>query len=267
MERASERNLSRKVDWNRLPETGIPGYEEASLPEQVVLLSRRIEKKPMSKIHTVWERLDDWARAIVMWHLGCFAGENSPQVIYARREQSVRESLAEVISRIRCLSKVIKRHADQMQTVAGLKIRDGKLHFITRQRPGQPSPALMEELTILRDQAANLKSRLPPRGKWNAKRMIVAQEFVCRRASVLGLPDSVSLSPEAIADVYELTRALADGSGEPESPENIRKAIANFRKSAANRASLARMDSQITNWANRAVFTLPGNSAFKKQGS
>jgi hypothetical protein len=264
MAHSAKRESSRKVDWNRLPEIDIPGYEDASLPEQVRLFSELIEKRPMSRINAVWKQLDDWARAIVMWHLGCFAGEDSPQVIYARHEQSVRESLAEVMGRICCLSKLIKRQADQMQTVAGLSIRDGKLHFITRQRPGQPSPALMEELAISRERAAKLKSRLPPRGKWNAKRMIVAQEFVRRRASFLDLPDSVSLGSEAIADVYDLTRAVSDGNSEPESPENIRKAIANFRKSAANRASLARMDSQITNWANRAVFTLPGNSVFQK---
>ena len=121
MAHTAKRKSSRKVDWNRLPEIDIPGYEEASLPEQVALFSELIEKRPMSRIHAVWKQLDDWARAIVMWHLGCFAGENSPQAIYTRREQSVRQSLAEVMDQVRCLSKLIERQADQVQTVGGFQ--------------------------------------------------------------------------------------------------------------------------------------------------
>lgn len=253
MAHTAKRKSSRKIDWNRLPETGIPGYEAAGLPDQVALFSKLIEKKPMTRIHAVWKELDDWARTIVMWHLGCFAGENSPQVIYARREQIARESLADVSDRMRCVSKLISRQTEQVQTTVGLNIRDGKLHFITRQRPSPPSPFLVEELAILQQKTADLEGRLPPRSKWNARRMIIAQRFVSRRAKFLGLPDSVRLTPEAIAEVYALIRVLPERSREPDTPENIRKAIANFSKSDVNRASIERMESMITNWANHAA--------------
>jgi hypothetical protein len=123
------------------------------------------------------------------------------------------------------------------------------------------------ELKHLKGLVGVKKQRVKPVSKWDVKRMIVAQEYVIRRVAFLGLPKRVRLTPDAIADIYQLIGAPADGSDGSDTAENIRKAISYFRKNPKNERFLLHIESYLKDWTKPVSKDKSGNYISRKKGS
>jgi hypothetical protein len=98
-----------------------------------------------------------------------------------------------------------------------------------------------------------------PRGKWDAGRIVLAQEYVLRRAAFLGIPRRVRLTPAAIADIYKLTQRSSDRGDDSGTAENIRKSIAYFRKNPENSHFLENIGRYLANWTLPVATNRSGN--------
>jgi hypothetical protein len=266
MPNSGNRERKRTVNWYGLPKTRVPGYRKKPIEEQIGLFSKVVMANRGKPIHRVWSQLDDVGRSVVMKELGCFAGENAPQVIYAQRDQCAREFLVEAKRQSRWLSRFISRQAKHERTISALGFPPGSLQLTAQKGLGPLSSVIAKEEACLQEFSAHVKRRLIQRGNWDPERMIKAQEYVSRRLKFLGAPGSIRLTPEAIAEVFELTQALANGSA-AEISENIRKAIAYFRKNPANKELLDNIERVIPDWTFPVELAKTGNSASKKRGS
>lgn len=218
-------------------------------------------------IHRVWSQLDYVGRSVVMKELGCFAGENAPQVIYAQSDRRAREFLVEAQRQSRRLSQFITRQAKHERIISALGFPPGSVQ-LTAQKDLEPlSATLDKELVQLKRFAAGVQRRLVQRGNWDPKRMIKVQEYVIRRLKFLHAPQSTRLTPRALADIYQLTQALSGGITHAYISENIRKAIEYFRKDPVNKEFLENIERVIPDWTFPAELLKTGNSASKKQGS
>jgi hypothetical protein len=244
---AMKRDFSGGVKRFGLPKLDISGYADMSLDEQITALSELIMENQATAIYKVWSELDQVDRSIVMWRLGCFDGENAPQLIYAQREQSAREFLADVRKQKSFLAKVIARQAEHERTASGLGFRSSGLHFTVQRGPGSLSSTLEGELARLPKVAAVVKRHLVQSGKWDVKGIVIAQEYVNRRLKFLGVSDSISLNYDAISEVMELIQPPLPSS-EYDTRENIRKAIERFRGDDDNEAFFKNIESLIPYW-------------------
>jgi hypothetical protein len=139
------------------------------------------------------------------------------------------------------------------------------LHFTRERGLGPLSSALEGELARLPEVSAVVSRHLIQRGKWDVKGIVIAQEYVSRRLKFLGVTDSISLSYDAIADVFELIQA-PPSSSEYDTRENVRKAVERFRDNHANKAFFENIESLIPYW-ERPKPVDSGNSATQKQTS
>ena len=260
-----KRDFSGGVKRFSLPKFDISGYADMSLDEQITALSELIMENQATAIYKVWSELDHVDRSIVMWRLGCFAGENAPQLLYAQRAQNARELLTEVKKQSRFLTKVITRQAEHERIVGNLGFRSSGLHFTAQTGFGTASSALEAERVRLPKVAAVVKRHLIQSGKWDVKGIVIAQEYVNRRLKFLGVSDSISLNYDAIAELIELIQPPPPRS-KYDTRENIRRAIERFRKDTANEAFFTSIESLIPNW-ERPWPVESGNSAVQKRGS
>jgi hypothetical protein len=210
----------------RLAQTGIPDYANKSLDEQVARFSELVMENSKRPIYRVWSKVDPVAHAVIMSELGCFDGK-----VRAQHYEWARKDSAELNRHTRMLGTFLKKQAEH-ENIAARRPRFymPRRYFAEPEGRGTLGKVLEIEMMHLKRSVAHINRVLKKRSKWDARGMVLAQEYVIRRADFLRLPGRVRLTPAAIADIYQLTQRTSQGGDDPDTVENIRKAIAYFRK-------------------------------------
>jgi hypothetical protein len=243
----------------RLAQTGIPDYANQTLEDQVALFSKLVMRNSKMPIYRVWSKIDPVAHYVIMSELECFDGKDAPQLSRARRDQRNREVVAVLENHIRLLQRFHKMQEEHDSRTARFGVRSIRKYTLAPGVEGPLRSVLETELGHLKQLVGAHKRRLKQASKWDVKRMIIAQEYVIRRVYFLGLPKRVRLTPDAIADIYQLTRAAADRSDVSDTAENIRKAIAYFRKNPKNAHFLQKIEDYLKDWTEPVSKGKPGN--------
>ena len=244
----ARKNSRRTSIRYRLAQTLIPDYANKSIDEQIALFSELILDNPQMLIHRVWSELGQADHRVILSELGFFEGK-----VRAQQYEWAREDVAE-----------LKRHTRMLKTFLEKQVRHESVaarrpHFYgPRRYSSEPvvNATLMKvlelELTHLKWNVTQINRMLKKLGKWDPRGMIRAQEYIERRADFLGLPKYVRLSPNAIADLYELAWRTNDGNDNLCAEENIRKAIANYRKNPENAYFIHNIEFYLADWKKSA---------------
>lgn len=245
---------------SRAARTGIPGSGDRSLDEQVALFSKLVSKNPQMAIHPVWTALDSVARAVILSELGCFDKENAPDLVHAKHYQWAREDAAE-----------LRRHAGMLETFLKKQVAHDELlarrprfymrrsYYSEQEGRGTLRKILEIELAHLKRSVIELNRVLQKRSNWAVRAIVIAQEYVQRRADHLGGPEPVRLTPAAIADIYSLTRNCEDEVDDSDTPESIEKAIDYFRKQPENAHFIQNIEFYLEDWKKPAATPTCGN--------
>jgi hypothetical protein len=240
--------------------TGIAGFGDRSIDDQVAAFSKQVMKNPAKPIHRVWSALDSVARAVILTELGCFDKENAPDLVHAKHYQWAREDTAE-----------LRRHAGRLETFLKKQIAHDELlarrpRFYMRRRyyseqegSGTLRKILEIELAYLKRSVIELNRVLQKRNNWAVRAIIIAQEYVKRRADHLGGPEPVRLTPAAIADIYRLTRNCDDEVDDSDTPESIENAIEYYRKQPENAYFIQNIEFYLEDWKKPAATPTFGN--------
>ena len=228
----------------RFAQIGMSDYANKSPDDQVALFSKLVLENSQRHIHRVWSELDPVDHFVIMCRLGFFEGK-----VRAQQYEWAREDAAELKRHARMLGTFLKKRAEH-ESIAARRPR----FYIPRRYSSEPAvgvtlrKVLEIEVTHLKWSVTQINRMIKKVGKWDPRGMILAQEYVKRRADFLGLPGHVRLSPGAIADLYELTRRPGDGGDDSGTPENIRKAIANYRKKPENLYFVQNIEFYLEDW-------------------
>jgi hypothetical protein len=210
----------------RLAQTGIPDNANKSLDEQVAFFSKLVMADSKKPIYRVWSRLDPVAHSVIMSELGCFDGK-----VRAQRDEWARNVAAELKRHTQMLRTFLKKQAEhEYRTTRRPRFHQPHVYFEFSEGRCTLRRVLEMEIKHLIHSRATINGRLKARGKWDVGGMVRAQEYVIRRVAFLGIQERVRLTPGAIADIYQLTQRTSYGGDDPDTVENIRKAIAYFRE-------------------------------------
>jgi hypothetical protein len=254
------KNFGNASNRHRLPQTGIPNYAKKSLDEQVALFSKLVMANSKTPIYRLWSKIDSVARSVIMAELGCFDGKDAPQVARASRDERDRDLVAELERHTRLLERVLHKRAKHDYVITRrFGFRNFRKYLGVPGRVGSLRQVLKTEIKHLKQVIAVMKRELRHRGKWDVKGMVIAQEYVIRRAAFLGITRRVRLTPDAIADIYQLTRAPGADSNGSDTAENVRKAIAYFRKRPENAHFLDHIESHLKDWTVPVPLGRTGN--------
>jgi len=159
------------------------------------------------------------------------------------------------------LTTFLKKQAEH----ENIKIRRPRFYMPLRYvaEPGGSRGTLGKMLEIeimhLKQTVAHINRGLKKRSRWDARGMVLSQEYVIRRSAFLGISGRVRLTPEAIADIYQLTRRTIDGNEASNTAENIQKAIAYFRKNPENAYFVQNIEFYLEDWKKPVLKTKSGN--------
>jgi hypothetical protein len=199
---------------------------------------------PKGPIYRVWSKLDPVAHSVILSELGCFDGKER-----AQRDDRAREVAAELKKHTGMLVTFLRKQAEhEYRAHRPPRFYRPHAYFVFSEGRCTLRRILEIELNHLKHSRATINRRLKKRGKWDVSGMVRAQEYVKRRAAFLGNLERVQLSPNAIADIYELTRRPSDGGDDSDTVENIRKAIAYFRKNPDNAHFIQNIEYYLDDW-------------------
>lgn len=239
-----------------LPQPGKQDNPNENYAEQVALFSRLVMEKSEGPLYRVWSQLDSADHLVIMYALGCFSGK-----IRAHHYQWAREDLAELKRNTNRLKTFLRRRAEHEE------IATRRPHFyVYRQYLAEPEGSrgalgkmLEMEVTHLQWSMADINRRLKARSKWDPRGMVCAQEYVKRRVAFLGIRGRVRLTPAAIADIYQLTQRTSHGGDDPDTVENIRKAIAYFKRNPENAYLVQNIEYYLDGWKKPVSKLKSGN--------
>jgi hypothetical protein len=213
----------------RSAQTGLPGFADKSLDEQVALFSKLVMADSKKPIYRVWSKLDQAAHSVILSELGCFDVNER-----VRRDEWARKTAAELKRHTRRLRRFLEQQVEfEDQLIRHYRFLHPGLNFKLPRGRVTLKSAVESEITELNQIVAAMNRQRKPRSKWDAIGMFRAQEYVKRRTASLET-GRVRLTPAAIADIYQLTQRTSDGGDDPDTVENIRKAIGYFKKSPEN---------------------------------
>jgi hypothetical protein len=244
----------------RSAQTGIPDYAIKGFDEQVALFSKLALENSKKPIYRVWSKLDPVAHSVILSELGCF-GESKRQLLSAQYHEWAQEDSAELKRHVRKLRTFLKRQAEH-ENIKVLRPRFYMpLRYVVQPEGirGTLGKMLEMEIVHLKKTVAHINRGLKKRRKWDARGMVLSQEYVIRRADFLGISGRVRLTPEAIADIYQLTRRTGDGGDDSGTPEKIQKAIAYFRKDPENAYFVQNIEFYLEDWKKPVLKTKSGN--------
>jgi hypothetical protein len=241
----NSRRASKRVG---LAQTGIPDYANKSLDEQVALLSKLFMENSRRPIYEVWSKLDSISRTVILAKLGCLLDKDS-RVTRAKRIERDRELVAELKKHLRRLRRFVRTQVEhEYQTIHRLRFRNPHFHFSLSEGRCTLKDLLASEIMHLNQVAISMTRGLKPRSKWDVRNMVLCQEYVRRRATFLGIPDPVQLSPSAIADIYQLSKRIDNDNDNSDTAENIRKAIERYKKDPRNIHLIQNMGIYLKDW-------------------
>ncbi len=240
----------------RLAEPRIPDFDGRSVEEQVALLTKLIMENPRRPIYRVWSALDPVAHSVIVSKLGFF-GEK----VRAQRLEWARDDARELKRHTRMLTTFLKKQAEH-ESIAGRRPRFYLPYRYFAEpdgRRGTLKTMLEIEVAHLQWHIADINRILKQRARWNTRGIILAQEYVKRRAAFFGLPARVRLTPNAVADIYQLTRRTSDADNDLDTGENIRKAIAYYREKPENAYFIQNIEFYLDDWAMPISKSKSGN--------
>jgi hypothetical protein len=233
----------------RLTQTSIRDDAQKSLDEQVASFSNLVTADCKKPIYRVWSKLDPVAHSVIMSELGCFDGK-----VRAQHDDWARKLAAELKRHAHTLRTFLKKQAEhEYRTSRPPRFHHPHLYFEFSEGRCTLRRVLETEINHLMHSRATINGRLKKRGKWNVSGIVRAQEYIIRRVAFLGIQGRVRLTPAAIADIYQLTRRTRDGNDDSDTAENIRKAIAYFRKNPENAHFLENIDYYLKDWTTIPV--------------
>jgi len=253
---AVPKKFKRTKSQYRLAQTGIPDYADKSLDQQVAVFSKLVMENSRTPIYRVWSKLDSIAHSVIVSELGCFDGKSS-----AQHWEWAREDAAELNRHSRMLRTFLKKQTEHEKILARRpRLYMPRRYFVEPEGGGTLRKVLEIEERHLKGSVSRINRVLKKRGKWDdVKGMIRAQEYVKRRATYLGIPGRVRLTPDAIADIYELAPRTNNGNGGSVTAENIRKAIAYYRKKPENAYFVQNIEFYLEDWRKPISKLLSGN--------
>jgi hypothetical protein len=202
-------------------------------------VSRLIFENKLSALSELWKKLDAHAQAEIIAYIGIYIGRNSEQAIAAERRRRGTLIKRALSNQIEVLRKAYEKRA------AFEEIRDPHLGSVVSfgdpfwpQGHGPLSTILSTEIIRLNKLLGQTKD------VFNAKRfgisdkhywLIYAQEFF-RVWTLRHLGNVLELTPTHLADLIDAaSRAVGQERTDTPEPENIRKALVNFRKNPRNK--------------------------------
>jgi hypothetical protein len=240
---------------HHLTQIGIPDYVNQSLEDQVVLFSKLVLENSKRPIYRVWSKLDPVAHSVIMSELGLFDGK-----VRAQHYEWAREDAAELKRHTRSLGTFLKKQVEHENILARHpRLYMPRRYFAEPEGGGTLRKVLEIEVLNLKWSVAQINRVLKKRGKWDVRGMIRAQEYVKRRAAFLEIPGRVRLTPDAIADIYQLARRTRNGNGDSINGENIRKVIDYYRKLPENAYFIQNTEFYLEDWRTPASKRKPGN--------
>jgi hypothetical protein len=215
-----------------------------SFEDQVDLFTKRSLTNSSRPIYGVWSKLDPTARSVVLFELGCFNEKTRD-----RYHKRAREDGAVLKKHLGMLETFLKRQADHDTIVARRpRFYMPRLYYIEPEGKGTLKKVLEIEVRNLEWGIAQINRSLQKHSKWDVRGVILVQEYVTRRVDFLKLPKSVRLTPDAIADIYDITKCTGVDNSNLNTGQNLRKAIAYYKKLPENQYFIQNIEFYLQDW-------------------
>ena len=234
-------------------------YDNKSFEDQVAHFSKLAMENPSKPIYRLWSKLDFVARTVILSELGCLPGDTR-RLTRAQHFEWAREDAAELKRHTRALSTFLEKQAAHEKLLARRpRFYMPRRYFAEPEGRGTLKKVLEIEKMHLRSSVTAINRMRKSRGTWFVRGMIIAQEYVARRADFLAIRGRVRLTPEAIADIYELTQCPRERGDDLGTAESIRKAISYYYEQTENAYFIQNIEFYLQDWKKPALRPRSGN--------